>query len=736
MNGGTNLTLNYPFMWSSGPVRQPCDALYHGPSALSEPESQHMLSSFAASNAGLVLSLQSPGSSIYYPWAWTQSAASDALSLDALAWNLGRLNSTPRQNVVQYSRGAGATLGGTLEDTAYGQYGVPAFTLNIGATSAPICPELGPLWDTQRPALLYATKAVGLTPASTYSHAFGPTPRDLSVAGSATPDSIQFSAVLSANYSTVAGAVYSIDVPGDDGAGLPMSGNFGGGLANVSAQVDTGALPNGRHLLFVQGRASDGNWGVYSSIFFTVTGNPTSTPSLTPQPPASSTRTSTASPTPPVTITPTTVPATASPTGTPTPSTTPTNTTPTPFCTQVTYVSTEVPRPIPDQGTITSTLVVFQRGFVSDIDVTGLDIRHGWIGGLTVSLSAPSGFTVILFDRVCGHTANIPGIGLDDGASQPISGTCPPAQGGVYRPANPLSLFNGEIPTGRWTLTVTDNAGGDVGVLESWGLSILVGSGCSTPTPSPTMAATGTPTLSPTITRTPTSTRTPAETSTPSYTRTPTDTRVPTESRTATETRTPVQSRTPTPTEPPATITPLPCAYFSDVSSGQYFYAAVNWLTCRHIVSGYTDGTFRPSNPATRAQIVKMVVLGEGWQLSTPSQPTFSDVPQSQPFFAFIETAYEHSIVAGYGDNTFRPYNNVTRGQLSKMIVLARGWPLSDPAAAHFSDVQRGSAFYLFVETAYAHSVLSGYGDNTFRPQLDATRGQLSKMLYVALTQP
>jgi hypothetical protein len=129
-----------------------------------------------------------------------------------------------------------------------------------------------------------------------------------------------------------------------------------------------------------------------------------------------------------------------------------------------------------------------------------------------------------------------------------------------------------------------------------------------------------------------------------------------------------------------------------------------------------------------------MLVLGEGWQPYTPSSPTFSDVLPGDWFYSAVETAYSHGIVGGYADGTFRPYNEVTRGQLSKMLVLAQGWPLLDPETGHFFDVARGSAFYVYVETALSRAIISGYGDGTFRPGNNATRGQLSKMLYSALS--
>src|SRR5205823_12283900 len=93
----------------------------------------------------------------------------------------------------------------------------------------------------------------------------------------------------------------------------------------------------------------------------------------------------------------------------------------------------------------------------------------------------------------------------------------------------------------------------------------------------------------------------------------------------------------------------------------------------------------------------------------------------------------------------FRPGNQVSRGQLCKIIVLAMGWTLECPSSGHFSDVAVGSVFYCFVETAYSHGLVSGYDCGAhgepcpgyyFRPNNSATRGQISKIVYQAVTQP
>jgi hypothetical protein len=175
---------------------------------------------------------------------------------------------------------------------------------------------------------------------------------------------------------------------------------------------------------------------------------------------------------------------------------------------------------------------------------------------------------------------------------------------------------------------------------------------------------------------------------------------------------------------------------FSDVHDTDYFYEGLSCLYCQGAISGYGDGTFRPFNSTTRSQLAKIVVLGEGWQVSEPSTATFRDVPVGSPFFSYVETAYEHGIISDYSDGTFRPGANITRGQLCKVIVQAQAWAIDTTNGPHFRDVGTANAFYQYIETAYNHSAISGYADGTFRPASGATRGQICKIVYNALTGP
>jgi hypothetical protein len=198
---------------------------------------------------------------------------------------------------------------------------------------------------------------------------------------------------------------------------------------------------------------------------------------------------------------------------------------------------------------------------------------------------------------------------------------------------------------------------------------------------------------------------------------------------------------------------------FSDVPYLYWAYNYVDYLASNNIVGGYSDGTFRPGNSATRGQFAKMDTLGMHWTLLNPITPTFADIPFGSTFYQYIETAYSHGIISGYAcgsagepcDPQNRPYFrqnvNVTRAQIAKIIVGSKGWTLLNPGQPTFTDIPFGSTFYQYIETAVAKGIIAGYAcggpnepcDNLhrpyFRPGNNATRAQLSKMLALALQQ-
>jgi hypothetical protein len=124
---------------------------------------------------------------------------------------------------------------------------------------------------------------------------------------------------------------------------------------------------------------------------------------------------------------------------------------------------------------------------------------------------------------------------------------------------------------------------------------------------------------------------------------------------------------------------------------------------------------------------------------------TFTDVDPSNPFYAFVRCLACRNIVSGYGDGSFRPNADVTRGQLAKILANAAGLTDAIPATQQtFADVPSNNPFWLFIERLAAHDAINGYScggagegcDAQNRPYFrwgaNANRGQIAKITALA----
>jgi hypothetical protein len=320
----------------------------------------------------------------------------------------------------------------------------------------------------------------------------------------------------------------------------------------------------------------------------------------------------------------------------------------------------------------------------------------------------------------------------------------------------------------RLRARATDNA-------DNVGLSTIINANIAPPC----TGATTTPQTTPTVPQTtPTSTIIPEPTGSPVVAHTSTATRTPTHGPSPSATATPVQptltaESTVTPIEPSVTAvstsqstttveptamstataesTATPCTMqFTDVPESNTFYAPVRCLACQGIMSGYSDGTFRPNNDITRGQLSKIVANSAGFNEPVSGQ-TFEDVSPTHTFYQFIERMASRGIIGGYacggvsepcgsGKPYFRPSANATRGQISKIVSEAKGYK-DVPEGQTFEDVPASSTFYVWIERLASRGVMSGYpcggpgepcksGNKPyFRPNANATRGQTSKIV-------
>jgi subtilisin-like proprotein convertase family protein len=145
------------------------------------------------------------------------------------------------------------------------------------------------------------------------------------------------------------------------------------------------------------------------------------------------------------------------------------------------YCSINVPKMIPDPGTVESTIIIDDSGTIRDLNVQ-VDITHSWDADLDVYLIAPDGTRVELFTDVGASGENFSNTILDDEATVPITDGSPPFIGS-YQPEGSLSDLDGLSMTGIWTLEVTDDESLISGTLNSW--CLIIDTSCPLP-PEPT----------------------------------------------------------------------------------------------------------------------------------------------------------------------------------------------------------------------------------------------------------
>ncbi|MHB1343352.1 MAG: S-layer homology domain-containing protein [Thermoleophilia bacterium] len=202
-----------------------------------------------------------------------------------------------------------------------------------------------------------------------------------------------------------------------------------------------------------------------------------------------------------------------------------------------------------------------------------------------------------------------------------------------------------------------------------------------------------------------------------------------------------------------AAVDPVGDVQFLDVGGDHPFFPYIDLLRTMGVVSGRQIPVgsglwfYRSDERVLRAQFAKMAVMAVGLhtdEVELLGAPSFSDVPvrldgggrpEAYPF-DYVEEAASAGIVRGYTDGTFRPYADMMRIHLVRMILRAAaagGSPFVpyDGTESVFADVPPDSPMYVDVMTAYTYGIMSGSlsgGVRSFDAWGSATRGHVAKM--------
>ena len=101
---------------------------------------------------------------------------------------------------------------------------------------------------------------------------------------------------------------------------------------------------------------------------------------------------------------------------------------------------------------------------------------------------------------------------------------------------------------------------------------------------------------------------------------------------------------------------------FSDVAKSHWAANYIGYMQQFGIITGYADGSFRPDASVTRAEFA---AIASRFEKLTEGTKSFSDVPSSHWAAKYINFAATRGWVNGYADGTFRPNNSITRAEVA-----------------------------------------------------------------------
>lgn len=184
--------------------------------------------------------------------------------------------------------------------------------------------------------------------------------------------------------------------------------------------------------------------------------------------------------------------------------------------------------------------------------------------------------------------------------------------------------------------------------------------------------------------------------------------------------------------ETSATLILLKKMTFSDMDRDDWYYAAAAYAYHNGLMNGTGGGKFSPNGAAERAMLVTILWRTQG--SPTGASADFSDVADGKYYTEAVSWAAENNIVTGFANGTFRPTQKMTREQLAVILYRYAQFRGDDVSAradlSAFSDASQVSSYAKdAMAWAVAEGLISGNSGKKLTPAGTATRAQLATIL-------
>ncbi len=166
---------------------------------------------------------------------------------------------------------------------------------------------------------------------------------------------------------------------------------------------------------------------------------------------------------------------------------------------------------------------------------------------------------------------------------------------------------------------------------------------------------------------------------------------------------------------------------FTDVPTDHWAYSNIVELTNAGVVSGMGDGTFEPESELTRAEMTKLLVCAtDVYDETRAYNAAFYDVAEDEWYAGYIASGLASGMYGSEYDVLFMPDSALSRGECVEWIINVLGADSSrEYSYADISDADVAAA----ASDATAIGIINGYEDGTFRPDSSLTRAEATAII-------
>ena len=159
---------------------------------------------------------------------------------------------------------------------------------------------------------------------------------------------------------------------------------------------------------------------------------------------------------------------------------------------------------------------------------------------------------------------------------------------------------------------------------------------------------------------------------------------------------------------------------YSDVESDYSYKTAVDYITEKGIVEGYSDGTFKPTSKINRAEFTKIIVEAKlGKEPMESSADCFPDVPKSQWFASYVCYAKGQGFIGGYPDGNFKPADNINLVESAKILVNVLNISTKESQGSEwYSEYIEAMADFKYIPSSFSYF------------SQPVTRGEMAEMIW------